>query len=341
VAFNAVLLIAVLLFVLNANSVHTNSQGVLTSTDSTEAPTNPLDHLSSADIAVTAARMTGLPELTAVTNDAQSQAAGLTQASSNDITVSKPQVVATTFASNKDIQSYVVQAGDSISSIAKKFGITSDSVRWSNNITGEAVSAGQTLLIPPVSGIVYTVKAGDTPDTLANKYKASKAQIIASNDAEISGLQVGERIIIPNGQQPAPVYTYTSYYSGFAWGTSAIYGFNGYDYGFCTWYVANRRAELGRPVPSNLGDAYTWYTVARNAGLSTGTAPRPGAVMVNQPGDHVAVVEQVNGDGSFWVSEMNSYGQVGITNPTPTGGWGRVDFKLEPAGSASRYYYIY
>lgn len=341
VLLNAGLLIATVLFVFNANSAHTNSQGVLSSVSSQQSSASPLDQLSSADVAVTLARMASLPELTAVTNDAQSQAADLTQAPSNDVVVSKPQVVATAFASNKDIHNYIVQPGDTVSSIAAKFGITSDSVRWSNNISGEAVTAGKVLAIPPVSGIVYTVKSGDTPDNLATKYKADKAQIIAYNDAEISGLKVGEQIIIPNGQKPATVYSYASYYSGFAWGSSAIYGYNGYDYGFCTWYVANRRTELGRPVPSNLGDARTWYTVASNAGLPTGTVPQNGAVMVNQPGDHVAVVEEVNSDGSYWVSEMNSYGQVSISNPTPTGGWGRRDFKLEPADSASRFRFIY
>jgi surface antigen len=63
--------------------------------------------------------------------------------------------------------------------------------------------------------------------------------------------------------------------------------------------------------------------------------------MVNQGGNHVAVVEQLNDDGSYWISEMNSYGQRSMTDSTPTGGWGRIDYKIVPAGSASRYYYIY
>ena len=336
---NAALLLIVLGFVLH--TPNQNSSAAILPNNTVTQTANPLDQLSSANIAVTVARMDNLPELTAVTNDAQSQSADLSAAPSNNSVVSKPEVVATAFKSNKDIKSYVVQAGDTVSSIATKFGITSDSVRWSNALAGDSVSAGTKLSIPPVSGIVYTVKAGDTLDTIASKYKADKAQLTAANDAEIAGITVGEQIIIPDGQLPAPVYSYASAYSGYAWGTSAVYGSNGYDYGFCTWYVSNRRSELGRSVPSNLGDARTWYTVARNAGLPTGSTPQNGAVMVNQPGDHVAVVEQVNDDGSFWISEMNSYGQVSMTNSTPTGGWGRVDFKLVPAATASRYYYIY
>jgi surface antigen len=51
-------------------------------------------------------------------------------------------------------------------------------------------------------------------------------------------------------------------------------------------------------------------------------------VAVNEGGNHVMVVEQVNEDGSFWVSEMNSHGVTGIGSGTPTGGWGVRDYKL-------------
>jgi surface antigen len=254
--------------------------------------------------------------------------------------ITKPQVVATDLKSRSDIMSYVVQAGESVSSIAAKFGVTSESVRWSNNLNGDAVAAGTTLTIPPVNGIVYTVKAGDTPDTLAQKYRANKEQIIAFNDAELTGLKVSERIIIPNGQLPAPVSARSAYsYGSF----SAVYGYNGYDFGFCTWYVANKRAQAGRPVPSNLGNASTWDDRAAGAGLPVNKTPSVGAAVVtSQRGaGHVAYVERINADGSIWISEMNSRGQRGIDDPSPAGGWNRVDFKLVPASTAASYNYIH
>ncbi len=230
--------------------------------------------------------------------------------------------------------------------MAAKFGVTSDSIRWSNNISlsTTTIKTGTSLVVPPVNGIDYTVAAGDTTDSLAAKFRASKDRIIAANDAEISGIKTGEQILIPDGSQQAvvaAVSTASAYSSGggLAWGATAIYGSNGYDYGYCTWYVANRRAELGRPVPANLGDAYSWYRAANAAGLPTGFTPQVGAVMVNEAGDHVAVVEQVNPDGSFWVSEMNSYGQVSMTNPAKTGGWGVRDYKVEPG--PGRFKFIY
>jgi len=50
--------------------------------------------------------MGGLPETTAITNQAQSQAADLAIATSSDDVVAKPQVVATALKSSADIQDY-------------------------------------------------------------------------------------------------------------------------------------------------------------------------------------------------------------------------------------------
>lgn len=310
----------------STQAVHQSS----VSSNSSSTAANPLDQLSSADIAVEVARLTRIDEAVSVANNADSINANLSTVAASSTVIAKPQVVGTGLKSKRDIQKYVTQPGDTVASVAAKFGITSNTILWSNNLSGNNLPAGKELLISPVNGIVYTVKAGDTPDSLAAKYRSNKDQIIAFNDAEVGGLRVGDLIVIPDGNASPTASSRAGFssYSGFAWGASAIYGYNGYDYGWCTWYVANRRAAIGRPVPSNLGNAYSWYRVAASVGLPTGFTPQVGAVAVNEAGNHVMVVEQVNADGSFWVSEMNSHGQVSMTDPTPAGGWGRVDFKL-------------
>ncbi len=343
-ATNALVLGAIVVFVVRSSptvtSSHSNVADANSSSQANSGISDPLDQLSSADIAVNLSQMAALPETTAVTNQADSVGAELAVPPAHTTVISKPQAVETDLKSNKDITSYVVQAGDTVSSIAAKFNVTSDSIRWSNGLSGDTVSGGTKLNIPPVNGIVYTVQAGDTPDTLAAKYKATKEQIVAYNDAELSGLTNGELIIIPNGQQPAPVvarrisYTLSFSFSG---------GYNGYDYGFCTWYVANRRASIGNPVPVGLGNASTWDDRAPSAGLLVNHIPSYGAAVVtSQRGaGHVAFVEKVNDDGSVWVTEMNSHGQVSMTDTRSAGGWGRVDWKLIPAGLASTYNYIH
>lgn len=286
---------------------------------------NPLDTLSAADIAVNASRMVGLVESNSVTNQADSVKAELNAPTGDAAVVSLPQIISGQVKTKADIKEYTVASGDSLGSLATKFGVTSDSIKWSNGLLSATLTPGKVLQISPVvDGIVYIVKNGDTPDSLASKFSSNKEQIVTFNDAEVSGLKVGEKIVIPGGRVAAPVFVASS----FAFGTSAIFGSNGYDYGWCTWYVANRRAAIGRPVPSNLGNANTWFIIARNAGLPTGFTPAVGAVAVYEGGNHVSVVEQVNPDGSFWVSEMNAGGQVSMTDSTPAGGWSRVDWRL-------------
>jgi surface antigen len=76
---------------------------------------------------------------------------------------------------------------------------------------------------------------------------------------------------------------------------------NHFTYGYCTWYVANRRV-----VPWT-GNAGVWYSQAISYGFKVGNVPAVGAIMVTRESalGHVAYVEAVNSDGSWSVSEMN------------------------------------
>lgn len=348
------LLAAVVGFVTNNRITGHNIRPALAISSNKDAATNPLDTLSSADIAVEVARLTSLDEATAVTNKADSVNAELSLGNSgSESIISKPLVIGTSTKSKKDIRNYVTKDGDTVSSLAARFGVTSDSIRWSNNLSGDKLIAGKDLVIPPVTGIVYTVKTGDTPDSLAQRYRANKEQIIAFNDAEIGGLVVGERILIPDGNiVPAASRSFASS-SGFSWGGNApVYGSNGYDYGYCTWWVQVRRTQIGRAMPSNLGNAVSWKSLAPRAGLGTGNTPQIGAAIWTDPSTmsgsyyqsygHVGFVEKINDDGSVWVSDMNSSGYISMdTNSGRGGGWGRTSYRLLTPAQARGFTYIY
>ena len=327
VGFNIVLLIGVIgVLLLNPSRTGSTLQAAA-STANVPVAMAPVDQLTSVSVALTVARMANLPEAQAVANQADSASIQLAVASSNSTVVNKPQEVSSAFLSNKDIASYVTQDNDTVSSVAAKYGVSSDSILWSNNLVSSILPAGKQLYIPPTNGIVYVVKSGDTAGSLAAKYHADADKITAINDAEVGGLSVGERIIIPDGKViAAPVYS-TSYNSGsgFAWGAGAIYGFNGYDYGNCTWYVATQIS-----VPANWGNADTWAAGARAAGWHVSSVPTVGAVAQTSAGSlgHVGIVRGVNG-GQVWIWDMNNYGDGG--------GYGAVGKEWVPASAFQNY----
>lgn len=338
---NLALLAGVVLFVAKSPaSTQVLNRNVASVTSNSDNTPGPLDQLSSADIAVHVARSIGMPEANSIANYADTVSATEATTPADTSVIAKPQVVSAALPSRKDIQDYTVISSDTLSSIATKFGVTSESIRGSNGMTDDRVMPGKVLKMPPkgVSGIVYTVKAGDTPENLAQKFNANKDSIVTFNDAEINGIKVGEQILIPDGVAPvvavARVSSNSSYSApGFAWGgNAAIYSANGYDYGWCTWHAANRRRETGNPIPSNLGNAISWYGVAARNGIAVGSTPAPGAVLWHaRLGGlgHVGYVEAVNEDGSLKVSDMNY----------PS--WGRVTYRTVPAQEIGNYKFIY
>lgn len=99
------------------------------------------------------------------------------------------------------ISVYVVRAGDSLGSIAKLFGVTTNTIRWANDIKNGVVQPGQTLVILPVSGVTHTVVKGDTIKTIAKKYKADEDEIVQYNLIEEGAkLAIGQKIIVPDGE---------------------------------------------------------------------------------------------------------------------------------------------
>ena len=323
---NFLLLLVVVIFILaNRSASQTVRASTLSSATATAASTpNPIDTLSSAQIALTAAQLTNLPELTAIHNQADSDSLTLAVVPNDSSSLAKPQLISAGGKSRAEIIHYITRPGDTVDSLSKKFGVTPDSIKWSNNVSSNSLTANLHLVIPPMNGIVYTVKSGDTPSSLAGRYQADESLIIGINDAEIGGLKPGEQIIIPNGKIATVALSYGSYsFSSF----TASYGGNGYDYGWCTYYVATRVA-----VPNNWGNADTWDDYARLSGWIVSSIPRAGAIAQTDSGwgGHVAYVESVSADGSMIkYSDMN-----GIA------GWGAVGYSgWVPASTFPHYIY--
>lgn len=96
---------------------------------------------------------------------------------------------------------YIVQSGDSLWSISKKFGISVDKLKDINNLNSNLLSIGQKLLVKDTSssddvGVYYTVKAGDTLYGIANEYGLSVDELKTINNLKNNNLSVGQKLLI-------------------------------------------------------------------------------------------------------------------------------------------------
>lgn len=230
----------------------------------------------------------------------------------------KPSI--TDIAVSRGVIKHTVAEGETMESIAAKYGVTTDQIRWSNGKKTTDIGVGDLLYVPSVGGIVYTVKSGETIADIVSKYGSTEAEIVALNDLEVSGISEGMRILIKGGTLPEkerPEYVppvQTVYYYTYLGSSSArqnievlgtFYNLGGpYVRGQCTQWAWYKRQDL----PSNLGNANTWAVRAANAGYTVVRGvPVAGSVFQSSAGwyGHVGYVEAVNPDGSIVASEMN------------------------------------
>ncbi|MCL6096368.1 MAG: M23 family metallopeptidase [Patescibacteria group bacterium] len=103
---------------------------------------------------------------------------------------------------------YTVQKGDTVSTIAQKFGISADTIRWANDLSEDSLNVGDTLKILPVTGISYKVQKGDTVYSIAKKFDTGAQKIVdfPFNDfanPETFSLVEGQMLVVPDGVKPS------------------------------------------------------------------------------------------------------------------------------------------
>ena len=107
-------------------------------------------------------------------------------------------------STGRDIEEYVVQEGENLSTIADKFNISLETILWANELTSRSViQLGQKLIIPPITGVLHLVRDGDTVSQLAQTYKAKSDEIVSFNG--LSGeadIFIGDMLMLPNGRMP-------------------------------------------------------------------------------------------------------------------------------------------
>ncbi|WP_017547803.1 LysM peptidoglycan-binding domain-containing protein [Salinicoccus carnicancri] len=173
---------------------------------------------------------------------------------------------------------YTVKAGDTLSSIARAHGMNYRTLMNSNNISSHLIYPGQKLTV--------------------NGSSSSSSSSSQSSSDSSSASEKKEEPKSPSVSAPSP--------------SNVSYGKNYYYWGDCTWYVFERRQQLGKPVGNNWGNASNWDNAARSQGYSVSSRPSVGAILQANAWTnsawgmgHVAIVERINSDGSILVSEMN------------------------------------
>jgi cell wall-associated NlpC family hydrolase len=97
---------------------------------------------------------------------------------------------------------YIVKSGDTLGSIASRFGIDIRTIVWANELgSSEVIKPDQELTILPISGVLYTVQEGDALREVASRYGITTASILkANNMADPSMIHAGVDIILPGAQ---------------------------------------------------------------------------------------------------------------------------------------------
>lgn len=234
------------------------------------APEGPVDYFSEADLAEQGSDT--LTELGALMPE----------------TVAGSEVVHRTVT-----EEYVVAAGDTLSGIANRFGVSIATILWQNKLSVRSyLQPGQKLVILPTTGVSHTVKSGDTLKKVAAAYKADVAEIIAWNNIVDEGaIQAGQVLIVPGGSiapppaPPPPVKKLASPIDVFVKPPAAV------DHGSTTllWpvtshiitqYYGNWRPRVGRHTGIDIGDKSGNPIYASDDGIVThagcGTSCRQG-----------------------------------------------------------------
>lgn len=157
-----------------------------------------------------------------------------------------------------EVLSYTVQKGDTISTIAEKFGISEETIRWENSIKGDQITVGDEIRILPVTGVLHKVSSGDTVYTIADKYDTNPQAIVDFPfndfaDPQTFALVAGQNLVVPDGVPPSAPVQSVPRRQYIATGPVNISG------GGFTW-----------PLSGSINQYYAWYHRAIDIGANVG-----------------------------------------------------------------------
>ena len=230
---------------------------------------------------------------------------------------------------------HTVVRGDTLSTIAEKYGVTAASIRTTNSLTHDRLAINQKLTIPHINGVQYVVQKGDTLSSVGQKYGVDTSALVLANDLKPgSWLILWKQLLVPNPTKdptkriiavvpkvvpPVPAKATTPVarvvrrntpnadiitYDNYSLTLKVKNGCRNFVWGNCTCFVAKYKNVTWH------GNAKDWLKNAERAGVPTGSTPKAGAIIVyHGPGfppayGHVGIVMEVNEDGMI-IKDMN------------------------------------
>ncbi|MBP9691451.1 M23 family metallopeptidase [Candidatus Woesebacteria bacterium] len=117
------------------------------------------------------------------------------------------------------VYAHSVVSGDTLASLASRYQVSVDTIKWANSLKSDIIKPGQSLDIPPVTGIVHKVVGGDNIYTIAKKYNVDAQNIVNFPfndfaDPDTFQLTPGQALYIPDGtivEKVAPKQTQFRY----------------------------------------------------------------------------------------------------------------------------------
>ena len=209
-------------------------------------------------------------------------------------------------------ETYVVQAGDTLSTIASATQLTTDEIAAANGISDvHFILVGQEIKLTADAAVASEAPVVAEEAAPAAEVAPVEAPVVEQApvvEAPVVEAPVAEEVVADEPVAQTPNYNTDM---------TAVPG-NSYYAGQCTWYVKNTLSWVG----NFWGNANQWAASAAAAGRLVDSNPTVGSVAVFMPGvagassyGHVAVVTGVNG-GMVTISEMNAQGEYVVSSRT-------------------------